>query len=337
MSAGLVRALLLFSQQAGVSEGALASVLGAHGEALNDPEHRVPSPLYGALLETAAQRSGDPGFAVRLGAASRVAHLGLLGVVLQACRNLGEALGAYARWQRVLGESLQVALRVRGQEACLTLVAHGADAGSPARVASMAAGVHAVCAELVGRPLPWTAVQLPLQEAPAASTLARLMGVPPVPGEPRLCMDAAALAWPIQHGLADPALMAVLQQRLGERERALAAAGTAYRVEAWLRRNLSHCARPQLAAAADALHLSPRAVQHRLQQEGESFRALADRVATEAAVAWLQQGQRAGEVAHALGFSDERAFARALRRWTGRTPAQHRLDPRPAGRSRGAA
>jgi AraC-like DNA-binding protein len=138
----------------------------------------------------------------------------------------------------------------------------------------------------------------------------------------RLKPWAAALAWPVQHGLADPALLAVLQQRLTSREQALRADGCAPRVEAWLRRHLTKCARPTLDEAAAALHLSPRGLQHRLQQEGISFRDLADAVAEQAARAWLLQGQRVVDVAQALGFSDERTFGRAYRRWTGTTPAR---------------
>jgi AraC-like DNA-binding protein len=324
VASSLVRALVFFARSAALPAELAEQALGHHVAGLDDPEHRVPSHLYGRLLERCIEASGDPSFALRLGAAARVAHLGLLGVVLQATANLREALGAYARWQRVLGESLQLRLSVRGQVASLTIEPQDEPSAAPARIESMAAGVHAVCAELAGRPLPWTAVRFahPLTSDRLIASWTRLLGVRPIAGGHALSFDAAALEWPVQHGLADPGLLAVLQQRLTTREEALRADGYAPRVEAWLRRHLTQCARPTLDEAAAALHLSPRGLQHRLQQEGIGFRDLADAVAEQAARAWLLQGQRVVDVAHALGFSDERAFGRAYRRWTGMTPAQ---------------
>lgn len=323
MSGALVRGLLLFAQQEQIPQGPLLAVLDRPAPALSDPEHRVPSALYGELLDRCVAAAATPGFAVRLGAATRVAHLGLLGVVLQACASLGEALAAYARWQRVLGESLQLSLSVRGRAACVQLIPQDRHAGAAARTVSMLAGIHGVCTELLGRPAPWQRLALDpgLLASAGVAPLQRLLAVAPQAGDNSLWLDAEALRWPIQHGLADPALLAVLQQRLGERESALAAASTAQRVEAWLCRHLAQCARLQLADAARALHLSPRALQHRLQQEGLAYRRLSDRVSEQAARGWLAQGQRVAEVAHALGYADERAFSRAFRRWTGNTPA----------------
>ncbi len=321
-SAGLVRALVLVAQAHGVPPAVWNTRLGAHATRLDDPEHRVPSALYGALLDDCIAASGDPAFALHLGAATRVAHLGLLGFVLQASRTLGEALAAYERWQRTLGESLALQLTSRGTMAWLTLVPADTAAASPARIESMLAGVHAVCADLAGRPLPWR--QARLAHASPTPALARLLGVPAETGgrdAARLTFDAAALAWPVQHGVADPALAALLQTRLAQQHDALGAPTAAGQVESWLRRHLSQCARPRLEDVAAELHRSPRALQTRLQAEGTSFRALADGVAREAAEAWLRQGQRVAEVSHALGFAEEAAFFRAFRRWTGRTPA----------------
>jgi AraC-like DNA-binding protein len=324
-SAALVRSLVLFAVSCGVPRERLDARLGVHATRLDDAEHRVPSALYAALLADAEAATGDPCFALRLGAATRVAHLGLLGFVLQASTTLGEALQAYERWQRTLGESLAIALRRQGRLATLDLVPADADAAGAARIESMTAAVHAVCSDLAGRPLPWTAVQLAHladdRDGRRRAALQRLLGVLPTVGDNRLVFDARALDWPVPHAVADPALTTLLRTLLAEQHDALGAPGTAARAEAWLRRHLSQCARPQLAALAAALHCSPRALQSRLQAEGTSFRALADAVACDAAQAWLRQGERTAEIAYALGFAEEAAFFRAFRRWTGRTPA----------------
>jgi AraC-like DNA-binding protein len=327
-STALVRALVLFATASGLPRAAIDARLGAHAARLDDPEHRVPSALYSALLDDCQAASGDPAFALRLGAATRVGHLGLLGFVMQACATLGESLAAYERWQRTLGESLALTIVRHGGTATLRLLPADAGAARAARIDSMTAAVHAVCAELAGRPLPWRRVALAHlaqdRDGTRARALARLLGLAPGPGPDELAFDAAALDWPVQHGVADPALAALLRTRLAEQHAALCTDSTTRRAEAWLRRHLAQCARPQLPALAEALHCSPRALQSRLQAEGTSFRALADAVAQDAAEAWLRQGQRVAEVAYALGFAEEAAFFRAFRRWTGHTPSAWR-------------
>ena len=54
--------------------------------------------------------------------------------------------------------------------------------------------------------------------------------------------------------------------------------------------------------------------------------ALYQRVA-ELAEQALANGARTGRIAEDLGFSDESAFAKAFKRWTGRTPARFREAP----------
>lgn len=328
-SSALVRALVLHARASGVAAALVDARLGPHATRLGDPEHRVPAALYAALLDDCVAASGDPAFALRLGAATRVNHLGLLGFVMQACATLGEALAAYERWQRTLGESLALALQRRGGTAVLQLQPADAAAAGAARIESMTAAVHAVCADLAGRPLPWRRIELAHlahdADGARARAMARLLGIVPVAGPDRLIFDAAALDRAVLHGVADPALAALLRTRLAERHDAIGTPSTAALAEAWLRRHLSQCARPQLRALADALHCSPRALQARLQAEGTSFRALADGVARDAAEAWLRQGERVAEVSYALGFAEEAAFFRAFRRWTGQTPALWRV------------
>lgn len=77
--------------------------------------------------------------------------------------------------------------------------------------------------------------------------------------------------------------------------------------------------RPSLRSLVEvAAHLavSPRTLQRRLADEGTSFQALFQRVGLE--LAELQAGfQPADRVAERLGYSDQRAFERAFRRWAG--------------------
>ena len=61
--------------------------------------------------------------------------------------------------------------------------------------------------------------------------------------------------------------------------------------------------------------------------EGTSFKLLRDTLLQDLAEQALADGVRTGRIAEDLGFSDESAFAKAFKRWTGRTPARFREAP----------
>jgi AraC-like DNA-binding protein len=78
---------------------------------------------------------------------------------------------------------------------------------------------------------------------------------------------------------------------------------------------------PSQAQVADALHMSVRNLQRRLQQEGSSFKQLLDETRRELAVQYVRQNHRPiGEITYLLGFSEPSNFTRAFRRWTGYSP-----------------
>jgi AraC-like DNA-binding protein len=84
---------------------------------------------------------------------------------------------------------------------------------------------------------------------------------------------------------------------------------------------------PSLAEVARVLATSARTLQRRLMERGSSFRALVDDVREKMAREYLRDRTRTiKEVAHALGYADARAFGRAYKRWTGRTPGRQAAD-----------
>ena len=72
---------------------------------------------------------------------------------------------------------------------------------------------------------------------------------------------------------------------------------------------------PSLAVLAKRLHVSPRTLQRRLAAEGTSHFELIDALRASTAGSLESKGLNEKEIAHAVGFSDERALSRARRRW----------------------
>ncbi|RDC62647.1 AraC family transcriptional regulator [Adhaeribacter pallidiroseus] len=94
----------------------------------------------------------------------------------------------------------------------------------------------------------------------------------------------------------------------------------------------SRFAFPTLEEVADRIHLTPRTLQRKLQEENSSFRALSDLAKEELARNLLSsKNLNISEIADRLGYSDPAAFQRAFRQWTGKTPKTYQNEAaRPA-------
>ncbi len=76
---------------------------------------------------------------------------------------------------------------------------------------------------------------------------------------------------------------------------------------------------------AQSLGMSVRSLQRRLSESGTTFRDLLDTSRREMALGYIRDpGVELAEVAFLLGFSDQSAFSRAFKRWTGNTPNEVR-------------
>lgn len=104
-------------------------------------------------------------------------------------------------------------------------------------------------------------------------------------------------------------------------------------VDAWRRTlvPLIREGRTGLAALAEAHHTSVRSLQRRLAEQGTSFQQMLDDTRRHLAEGHLKNARLdVAEIALLLGYSEQSAFTRAFRSWTGVTPAlwrrQHLLD-----------
>ncbi len=87
--------------------------------------------------------------------------------------------------------------------------------------------------------------------------------------------------------------------------------------------------RPNIEDIADALHISSRTLQRRLQEEGSSFQRVLEEARRQLARQYLNNSVlELNEAAYLLGYEDSSSFVRAFRTWEGVPPARWREEQR---------
>lgn len=329
---GFVSGMLAGFQRQAVDPSAL---LASSGIDLADPASRIPLDRYAALYNLLTRRMDDEAF----GLFAQPMRVGSFEFLCRSCLSaptLEEALGRAARFLRLVLPDLAVGLRRQGERAELVIAEtrHLAETiNDPARIFAfewLLRLLHALACWLAGRGLPLDSVIFPYRRPLHADDYALIFTedsrfAPTVPGGMGTLVaafNANLLDLPIRRD--EAALTSFLDGAPGKitllyrRDREMV-----IRVRDLLRAALP--ASLGLDEIADRLHMSPRTVHRRLEDEGSSFRAIKDALRRDMALARLAKSRDSiAQVAADLGYADTSAFYRAFVEWTGMAPVQYR-------------
>ena len=322
---GFVQGMLAGVTARGGDAGPLLERAGIGREVLHRPDVRVPVERYAALYNLLIAELGDEGFALFSTPLPPGTFEFLCRSVISA-PTLGEALQRSTRFLGLVlhdlsvhlesGSAGQALLRIREERPLavgrvfafewLLRLLHG--------LASWLAG-RSIVLERVQFPYPrpahaddyaliYTAQSDFAADSLAASFSATLLDLP-------IRRDEAALASFLE---GSPGKITTLYRR--DREMVI-------RIRDLLRAGLPDTL--SLDDIADRLHLSPRTIHRRLEEEGSSFRGIKDALRRDMALARLSKTKDSiAQVAADLGYADTSAFYRAFVEWTGMAPVHYR-------------
>ena len=279
-----------------------------------------------ALLAQA--RDLDPGpratFALRLARGIAPRHFGVVGFAALACGTLGEALQRLERYHRSVYDVNLARVRPDADGLCIEW---GVERGRPGALVdeTALAALVQLTRELTGRPLRALAVDFVNPRPADVRPYEDFFGGPVRFGQPstRLLLAAADLALPLRG--ADAALLALLDAQAERLLQQVAAVSGPVGVWRQALVGLIRSGRTSLAELAASQQMSPRSLQRRLAAEGHGFQALLSQTRQQLAEAYLRDPAiELTEVALLLGYSEQSAFTRAFRHWTGQAPQQWR-------------
>jgi AraC-like DNA-binding protein len=287
---------------------------------LRDPDARITARQMELVSEGAMRQLDDEA----LGWFSRRWPWGTLGMLCRASLpspTLEVALRRWCRHHRLVVDDVALELDAARGRATLAVREH-ADLGAVREfcLLSLLRYVHGYACWLVDSRVSLLEAGFPFPR-PRHGAVYPLLFPGPVAfeaGDAHLTFDARYLALPVRRD--DRALRAMLQH-------ALPLTVLQYRRDRLLvprvRRHLAE--RPGEAHRADEvarhLHLSTRSLHRHLREEGATLQRLKDEARRARAEELLLRTDRpVKQVARAVGFSDEKAFSRAFRSWTGESP-----------------
>ncbi|MFI2616433.1 AraC family transcriptional regulator [Streptomyces sp. NPDC018584] len=321
-----VRAVLRGAQRHGLDTVPLLREAQIPPLLLSDDRARVTAPQFARLFRELYRATQDE----FLGLGSAVSRPGTFAMMCHAslgCADLGAAVRRGVTFYGLFPGGPDLSLERRGAEAVFGV---RSDLEQDYFLAECLLIIwHRLCSWLIGRriPLRWAEFRHP--PPPHRDEYEALFGCPVRFGAERtgagfpahwldapLVRDEAAL---------DEMLRRAPFELLSRREYGTTVAEQVGRA---LARSLRSSPRlPSLGEIAARLAVSPATLRRRLAEEATSYQRLKDAVRRDAAIAGLAEGgEPIAELAARLGFSEDTAFHRAFRRWTGTTPGAYRTE-----------
>ncbi|MZR62833.1 AraC family transcriptional regulator [Alcanivorax sp. DP30] len=282
-------------------------------------QDRVSLELQGQIWENFCSQAEDALVGVRFGLALEVGHLDTAGMVLMSCDTVADAMESLIDYYPIVGEGGTFEFEIQGDE-CIVSYQPQYQERQQERVEAALASLLQLSRWSTGGKLK----ALRLEFAHAALDDNRryetLLNVPVrfLSSRNSLVIPASSLDLPLIY--ANPALCQHLRTLADQVLDSLGEQSLSAQVTDLLRQQ-PHWGKEKVA---DSLAMSGRHLVRKLGEEGSSFKLLRDGLLQSMAERKLQQGVRLTDIAEALGFSDESAFSKAFKRWTGMTPAQFR-------------
>jgi AraC-like DNA-binding protein len=323
LSVSATQAMFLLAglSAAGANTAEVLARAGLTGADLSDPEKRLPREVMVMMWTAAVEVTGDEAFGLHVAERLRPGMFDVIEYLARSSHTLGEAAARAQRYVRLFDDVAQLALEPDGD--MITLVPRlGQGLAFPLGVVDCVLAATLMFArQTTGVPLVPVEVTFTHEPPRDIAEYQRIFGSPVRFQAARegLTFAKEHLALPLV--TADPHLSAILDRHASELLRRLPPVDNFVdRVRCMLAEELRG-GDPSAERIATRMHMSSRTLRRRLEEQGSGVQPLLDDLRKELALRYLEEARLGlDEIAFELGFADARAFRRAFKRWTGRTP-----------------
>ena len=310
----------------GIDPQGFMQQVGIDPALLRDPRGRVPSQITDKAFAKATALIADPAFALRAAECWHPSNLGSLGYAWLSSGTLRTGLKRLERFGRILGK---VAYRCVDEPEALRFIFdhHRDDAPSAHAIADFGMSIIVdMCRKNFGAEL-----------SPLAVHLRRPLPMNPEPwrdfyhcpiyfgaDEDSFVLPRRMVETPLAS--ANHEIAATFDAILAEQLAALIDTDVVSRCKAHLLQQLTS-GEPSEQELASALGMSLRTLQRKLGALGQTYKGVLDATRYDLALRYLDDPERSvTDITFLLGFSEQSAFARAFKRWSGKAPTAYRSE-----------
>ena len=317
--------MLRLIEKHGIDPEQFRETLGIAPEALRDVDARLPARLADAGFELAAAQIGDEAFALRAAECWHPSHLGTIGYAWLSSRTLHTGLKRIERFSRILGSRVRYRCSEDGDGVRLSFDHGRGDATIGPLFADFSLSILiAMCRVNAGKRLCPVGVDLRRPQPANPQPWRDFFGCPIAYGQ---VADSFLLSSEVANAPLSSSnipLANTFDAILVEQLAALIDDDIVSRCKAHVLQHLTS-GTPSAQEVARALGLSQRSLQRRLAALGLTFQGVVDETRHELARRYLDDpGKSVTEITFLLGFSEQSAFTRAFRRWSGMAPSIYR-------------
>lgn len=316
------RALVDACGRLGLDTTVVLDRAGLTRRALDDPDARIPAEAADALWREARAATGDPALALHAAEATPFGAFRVLDYLGASGATLGEGLARVATYMPLIDPRASVQVVQEPGAVALTLQRRVGPVPASAQEYTLAILVSRI-RHTAREPLA-PSVRFTFARPAWAGEYPRVLGTEPTfeASAPAVVVQRQAWNGPTRSGSSQ--LFAALDLHARTLLAQAKADDVVGRVCAAIAASEPGTA-PSLAGAARHLGVSTRTLQRQLKERGTEFSALVDEVRRARAEAFLAaRDVSIAEVSWLLGFREQSAFARAFKRWTGRSPTRWR-------------
>jgi len=283
-------------------------------------DERIALANFTKMLKRIEQEMNEPHLAIEIARHITAAHFGVLGYLILACANLGEALALLTRYARLLNDHFVMTTHI--EDDVLILIWDFSDLNDLLFYELGLAAMMQFTNHLIGISASTLEVQLRSPRPQNPAYYEEFYGCPVYFDQKDMVirLPVQLLAIPVRQP--DRVLLDLLSKQA---DQALAALPQQH--GEWAQKvrqeivRLCHEDSPTLAKVAHQFYVTPRTLQRHLNDEGSNFQLLLDETRQHLAEQYLQDPRlQLTDIADLLGYSDQSALTRAFKRWTGNTP-----------------
>ncbi|WP_298664024.1 AraC family transcriptional regulator [uncultured Limnobacter sp.] len=309
------------------AEGLSLDLLNEYTNAASSGSERLPIGQWWALLERVAQVSNDPHVGLRIGKLTQIQDVGVLGYLAASCETLGQAMQRLQRFEGLLQQLAASSVAVDGD--CIRLAwtnenGHSTDLSNEVLISGLLTVLGILIAPHRIKPV---CVEFPRKSDSGLATYEAMLGCPVQFARPQLAVRLRADNLMLPINSRDTHLMQLLEQKAATALKGLEHSDEfLIQLQKAMSRGLleRNASMPWVAVQ---LNMSVRSVYRALNERGKTFKGQLDELRQTLAQQYLaDETLSLSEIALLLGYSEQSAFNRAFRQWTGSTPLKHRRE-----------